>query len=70
MNSYFYEFSARERNKEWHKEAIQGRRVRLLKSRKRTSREAGRLVRPNPRLNFPPTALFDDPARAITRQGS
>ena len=70
MNSYFYEFSARERNKEWHKEALQGRRVRLLKSRKRTSRGTGKLVRPNPRLNLPSTSLFDDLARAITRHGS
>jgi hypothetical protein len=44
VNGYFYESSARERNKEWHKEANQGRRVRLLKPRKRTSRGAGRLV--------------------------
>ncbi len=70
MNSYFYEFSARERSKEWHQEAIQGRRVRLLKSRKRSSRRPGRLVIPNPRLNLPPTALFDDLATAITRQRS
>jgi hypothetical protein len=70
VNGYFYESSARERNKEWHKEANQGRRVRLLKPRKRTSRGAGRLVIPNPRLNLPPTALFDDPARAITRRRS
>lgn len=59
MNSYFYEYTARDRVRSWRAEADQTRRIRSLNAWKRTSRDPRRF-RPNPRLNLPPTSLFDD----------
>lgn len=64
MNSYFYEFSAKDRINEWHKEADQARRVRLVKARKRMGRRPTRLsTQAERRLSLPPAPALDDLAQ-------
>ena len=61
MNSYFYEYTARDRIKEWHDEADQARRVRMVKAKKRRGRRPTRLLtQAEPRLKLPTAPVLDD----------
>ena len=69
INSYYYEFTARDRIKSWHAVAEQSRRARSMKAWKRTRQGPTRL-RPNPRFNLPAASLFDALTSGVLRQRS